>query len=104
MTNLEELTKRVEAIEERNSKVELDKKWETGILRKLFLLIVTYILLGIYMTFIGVGQPWLNAIIPSVGFLISTFTLGWMKTFWLNKQSDKIPKLDSSSFRNDVSA
>jgi len=90
MTECEELAKRVEAIEARNSKVELDKKWETGILRKVFLLVVTYVLLGVYMTFIGVNKSWLNAIIPSLGFLISTLTLGWVKTLWINKHSDEI--------------
>lgn len=86
MGELRELTKRIEVIEARNSKVELDKQWETGTFRKVVLLAITYILLAIYMTLIGVNRPWLNSIIPSLGFLISTLTLGWIKTIWINKR------------------
>ncbi|MCR4277718.1 MAG: hypothetical protein NUV80_03080 [Candidatus Berkelbacteria bacterium] len=86
MTELSELTKRVEVIEARNSKVELDKQWETSTFRKVFLLTITYVLLAIYITLIGVNRPWLNAIIPSLGFLISTLTLGWVKAVWINRR------------------
>lgn len=86
MAELSELTRRVEVIEARNSKVELDKQWETSAFRKVFLLAITYVLLAIYMALIGVNKPWLNAIIPSLGFLISTLTLGWVKAAWINKR------------------
>lgn len=86
MVELGELTKRIEVIEARNSKVELDKQWETSTFRKAFLLAITYVLLAVYMTLIDVNKPWLNAIIPSLGFLISTLTLGWVKAAWINKR------------------
>lgn len=84
---MSELEKRVASIEERNARVELDKGWEISAARKIIILVTTYILIAIYMTFIGVTDPWLNAIIPSLGFLISTMTLQWAKNIWLKSQN-----------------
>lgn len=85
---MEGLEKRISAIEERNIRVEADKKWETSLIRKAILLITTYILIGIYMEIISISKPWLNAIIPSLGFLISTLTLQWAKNIWSKKYTD----------------
>lgn len=79
MTTLEQ---RIEAIENRNKKVELDKKWETSWTRRLLIVAFTYILLGSYMWAIGVGQPLLNAVIPTVGFTLSTLSLPFFRRLW----------------------
>lgn len=78
-----ELEKRITAIENRNSKVESDKAWETSLTRKLLLIIFTYLAIGIYLNAINVANPWLNAIVPAIGFLLSTLTLPFFKNFWL---------------------
>ena len=57
---LDKLVKRIEKIEKRNSKVESDRAWETSYARR-----------------------GLIAIVPSVGFLLSTLTLPLFKKFWL---------------------
>ncbi len=79
MATLESLTKDVEQIKERNRKVELDKKWEVSFTRRLLLIGFTYLSIGLYMSFIGIEDAWLNAIIPSIGFLLSTLTLPFFK-------------------------
>ena len=38
---MEELEKRIEKIEERNRKVELDKKWETSWARRIIILVLS---------------------------------------------------------------
>ena len=43
--NLEE---RIKKIEERNKKVELDKRWETSWTRKICIMILTYIIVIVY--------------------------------------------------------
>jgi len=83
MTNNFNLEKRITAIEERNQKVELDKTWETSWFRRILLIIFTYIAIGLYLKAINVPSPWLNAIVPSVGFLLSTLTLHLFKSTWL---------------------
>ncbi|HLD42028.1 MAG TPA: hypothetical protein VJB06_03250 [archaeon] len=80
---LRNLEKRVKEIEIRNSKVESDKRWETSYTRRALLMIFTYLAVGLYLNAIKVSEPWLNAIVPSVGFLLSTLTLPAFKKLWL---------------------
>ncbi len=77
-----ELEKRIEQIESRNKKVELDKKWEGSLTRKILLMIFTYLSIACYFFAINVENPWLNAVVPSLGFLLSTLTLPFFKRIW----------------------
>lgn len=83
--NITELEKRIKNIEERNKKVETNKAWETSFTRKVALIIITYIAVGITLLSMGNSQPWFNAFIPSLGFFISTLTLTFVKDIWIKK-------------------
>ena len=83
MTNPKTLEQRIEIIEKRNEKVEIDKAWETSFARRALLLIMTYLVIGFYMNAIKITDPWINAIVPSIGFLLSTLTLPFFKTIWI---------------------
>lgn len=83
MDNLSHLENRVAAIEDRNRNVESEKAWETSITRRGLIVLFTYLAVGLYMQAINIPKPWLNAIIPSMGFLLSTLTLPFVKRFWL---------------------
>lgn len=80
---IEELEKEIEKLKERNRKVELDKGWETSFTRRGLLIIFTYLAIGFYLNAINIANPWLNAIVPSVGFLLSTLTLSYFKNWWI---------------------
>lgn len=82
MKSLEELEKEIESIKQRNERVTDDKAWETSKTRRLLLILFTYIAIGCYLTAINVRDPWLNAIVPSIGFLLSTLTLPYFKKMW----------------------
>lgn len=82
MTTLQELEKEILLIKNRNRKVEVDKAWETSSTRKFLLIIFTYLAIGFYLRAINIDKPWLNAIVPSIGFLLSTLTLPFFKKFW----------------------
>lgn len=82
MDSLENLNKRIRQIEERNRRVESNKAWETSWTRKIILVTFTYLSLGFYIQVIGIEKPWLNAIIPSLAFLLSTLTLPFFKSLW----------------------
>jgi len=69
-------------IKERNNKVEVDKAWETNYMRNILLFFFTYVSLGLYMNAIGIYKPWLNALVPSIGFVLSTLTLPFFKQIW----------------------
>ncbi len=84
MTSIDDLEKEILLIKSRNKKVETDKAWETSWTRKLLLMIFTYLSIGFYLQAINIDKHWLNAIVPSVGFLLSTLTLPHFKKIWEN--------------------
>ncbi len=83
MDKLEELEKRVSAIEARNAKVGGDKAWETSLARRALIAIFTYAAIGAYLAAIRIPDPWLNAVVPTVAFLLSTLVLPFAKDYWL---------------------
>lgn len=83
MTPLEE---RLQAIEDRNHKVDADKAWETSTFRKVSILVITYAVAVVVMYTIGVGDVFFNALIPTIGFFLSTLTMPALKRWWLQKK------------------
>lgn len=86
MNNIKELEKRITDIENRNKRVEGDKAWETSNLRKVLIIILTYIFAVLYLTIADTTNPFFGAVVPCVGFFLSTQTLNIIKKKWLNKR------------------
>jgi len=84
---MEILEQRLQAIEARNKNVELDKAWETSWTRRLLLSLFTYLAVSLYFWAMEISRPWLNAIVPAVGFMISTLTMPFFKKLWLRRQN-----------------
>lgn len=82
MTKNTSLEERVSKIEDRNLKVEVDKAWEVSSTRRVLLFLFTYFAIALYLKFIVEIDPWINALIPSIGFLLSTLTLPLFKKLW----------------------
>ncbi|MEK7573072.1 MAG: hypothetical protein AAB531_01470 [Patescibacteria group bacterium] len=76
------LEERVGKIEDRNLKVEADKAWEVSFTRRVLLFLFTYFAIALYLKFIVGIEPWINALVPSIGFLLSTLTLPFFKKLW----------------------
>ena len=74
--------KEIKKIQERNKKVELDKAWETSKTRKMSIAILTYFVMVLVMYSLNMGSPFIGAIIPTLGFTLSTFSLDFIKEFW----------------------
>jgi len=83
MERLNGLETRIKRIEERNRKVESDKAWELSYFRRFLLVLFTYLAIGFYLQAVKIPQPWLNAIVPSVAFMLSTLTLPFFKKLWM---------------------
>ena len=77
--NFEEEIKKIKA---RNQKVELDKAWETSKTRKFSIAILTYFVMVLVMYSLNMESPFTGAIIPTLGFTLSTFSLDFIKEFW----------------------
>jgi hypothetical protein len=73
---------RLKAIEDRNARVELDKKWETSWVRRLSIATLTYFVVVGYLFVIGNDRPFINAIVPPVGFLLSTLVMKQIRRVW----------------------
>lgn len=82
---LEKLEKEILKVQARNKRVEADKAWETSIVRKIVLLVITYFSAAVFMYAIEIKDFWLNAFIPTGGFLISTLTIPFFKKLWIAK-------------------
>lgn len=80
---METIEERLNKIEERNKKVELDKAWETSILRILFISIITYIIAFFVLFSMGVARSYLSALIPVIGFILSTQSIPIIKRYWI---------------------
>lgn len=78
----EKLLARIEALESRNKRVELDKAWETSTPRRVAIITVTYCVVLAFMVIIKNDQPFISAIVPSLGFFLSTLAVGGLKKYW----------------------
>lgn len=83
---MDELEKRIKKIEERNKKVENDKAWETCTLRKILIIVMTYIFAALYLTIADTTNPYFGAVVPCVGFYLSTQSLKLVKKHWLKRR------------------
>lgn len=82
MATITELEERILKVEKRNREVELNKSWEVSWSRKIVVAIFTYLAIALYLQFIVGINPWINALVPTAGFLLSTLTLPFFKTLW----------------------
>jgi hypothetical protein len=82
---MEDLKNEINEIKKRNKRVEADKAWETSWTRRIIILLLTYIVISIFFYFFLIPKPLLNAVIPTIAFIISTLTITIVKNWWLNK-------------------
>lgn len=69
----------------RNHKVEANKAWETSTTRKLVVAILTYFVMICVMYVLKMENPFISAIIPTLGYLLSTLSAGLIKKLWVNR-------------------
>ena len=73
-------------IQNRNRAKELDKAWEGSWTRRSAIALITYLSALTFLWMIKVPEPYLAALVPVGGFLLSTTTLRPLKTWWLKRQ------------------
>ena len=83
---IKDLEKEVEEIKERNKRVELDKKWETSMTRKMFIAVLTYIVVIAYTILTNkISNVFLSSLVPVIGFTLSTLSLKVVRRIWEKK-------------------
>ena len=77
---------RLLAIENRNSRVSLDKAWETSWTRKASILALTYLAMCLLLGTLGDETPLEHAVVPTLGFFLSTVSLPIIRDRWKSRQ------------------
>ena len=83
---MDKIQEKIETIEQRNKRVELDKAWETSFVRRGFIALVTYLIALWFMGSIGVDDAYLNALVPTGGYILSTLSLPFIKGVWIKNR------------------
>jgi len=75
----------IRSIQDRNSRVEKDKAWETSPTRIGLIMGITYLVAGITLVSVHANTPWLTALVPTLGFVLSTLTVSPVKNWWMKR-------------------
>jgi preprotein translocase subunit SecF len=86
MDEIGQIKKDIQEIKERNARVEKDKAWETSLSRKILITILTYIVIVLFFFFAELPKPFLNAIVPTLGFVLSTASIPFFKKIWIKSK------------------
>jgi len=79
----------IKKIHERNKRVEADKAWETSKFRILFICLITYVFASALLFLIGAENFLLGALVPVLGYFLSTQSLPAVKRWWVNNYFSK---------------
>ena len=75
--------KEINAIKERNKRVETDKAWETSWTRRISIMILTYIIVVAYSYVISkYNNIFLSSLVPVIGFTLSTLSVKLVRKIW----------------------
>ena len=83
---VEQLEISVQAILQRNQRVELDKAWEQSTTRVVGIVTLTYALMCLIFYVIGAQNFMSSAIVPTLGYYLSTQSLSWLKGKWVERR------------------
>jgi len=71
-------------IKQRNRKVEVDKAWEISWARRILISILTFVVAEVWLMVINEPKSWLKALVPVLGYVLSTLTTPAIKKIWEN--------------------
>ena len=80
------MEERIQKIEERNKRVEFDKAWETSSTRIFSISLITYIVALVLLHIIDAPKPYLSALVPVFGFILSTQSIPFIKKLWMKNK------------------
>ena len=83
------LENQLNEIQRRNKRVEADKAWEVSKFRIGCIVILTYLTTCLVFYILGVTEFYLSAIIPTLGYYLSTQGLPILKNLWVNRYLKK---------------
>lgn len=75
-------------LQARNKRVEADKAWETSALRRSLIAAITYVVAALFMYLTGSSNYLTSALVPVMGYLLSTTTLPFVKAWYIRKKGN----------------
>jgi hypothetical protein len=87
MAEQQTLEERVAKLEARNRRVEADKAWETSLTRRVSIMILIYLTVVFYLHFVIHINPWVNGLVPVIGYSVSTLTISRLKKHYTDRSS-----------------
>lgn len=82
---MQDIEKEIQEIKERNKRVEENKARETSITRKIVIMLLTYAFIVMFFYIAQLPKPRINAIVPTLGFVVSTLSLWFFKNIRIKK-------------------
>ena len=87
---LDQMQQELELIKQRNARVEADKAWEGSYFRIGSICGITYLVAAAVMFVLGHKDFWLDALVPMIGFFLSTQSLVIIKRWWIRSRYKRI--------------
>ena len=85
MNDIKQLKQEIEQLRNRNKRVELEKAWETSLFRKILIAVLTYVVVVIFFAVSKAPNPALSAIVPTLGYVLSTLSIPIFKKWWMKR-------------------
>ena len=85
-SRLTELESQMRDVLARNHKVDGNKAWETSRARLFAVTVVTYVTMILVFTVLESSRPFLDALVPTTGFFLSTLSLPLVRRAWQNSK------------------
>lgn len=79
---IESLEREVSDLRKRNLRVEADKKWETSWMRRVLVAVLTYFVIVLFFWVSKLGNSFVNAIVPTIGFILSTLSMSLFRKMY----------------------
>lgn len=73
----------INALKARNARVDREKAWEVSAIRRICLLTLIFCVAWAFLAFLGIERAAFMALVPTLGYGISTLSLGLIKRWWL---------------------
>jgi peptidoglycan/LPS O-acetylase OafA/YrhL len=86
MNEIEQLKNDIKQIQDRNARVEVDKAWEVSSARKILVAVLTYIIVVLFFLVSDLPRPFVNALVPTIGYILSTLSVSAVKGWWVGRR------------------
>ncbi len=87
---VQQLETEASALKERNKRVEGDKAWEISYFRSCSLAAATYVVSAVVLKMIDRENFFVEALVPALGYLLSTLSLPAVKRWWVRKFDSRV--------------